>query len=63
VDQLDAIQRGKAAMNARGKHSAEVEMNRTIGEGYRAGGGGLQTTSKAVIVRRNNNIITAYPNL
>ncbi|MEN8642901.1 RHS repeat-associated core domain-containing protein, partial [Pseudomonas sichuanensis] len=63
VDQLDAIQRGKAAMNARGENIAEIEMNRNIGEGYKAGAGDLQTTSKAVIVRRNNNIVTAYPNL
>lgn len=63
IDQLDAIQRGNAQMNTNGSNSAILNMNRIIGEGYRAGGGSRQETATAVIVRRNNNILTAYPKL
>ncbi|WP_284397977.1 RHS repeat-associated core domain-containing protein, partial [Pseudomonas putida] len=63
IDQLDAIQRGNAQMNSNGTNSAMLNMNRTIGEGYRAGGGARIETSTAIIVRKNNNILTAYPKL
>ncbi len=64
TDQLDAIQKGRSAMNASGQNSATFDMGRTIGEGYRSGGGCPITTSR-VTVRRNNSgdVYTAYPQL
>lgn len=63
IDQLDAIQRGNAKMNSTGSNSTMLNMNRIIGEGYRAGGGNREETSRAVIVRKNNQLLTAYPKL
>lgn len=63
VDQLDAIQRGKALMNANGTNVETFDMGRPIDEGYRAGGGCPVTTSRVTVVRRNGNIVTAYPQL
>ena len=63
VDQLDAIQRGKALMNENGTNTGTFDMGRPIGEGYRAGGGCPVTTSRVTVVRRNGNILTAYPQL
>ena len=62
VDQLDAIQKGEAAMRASGKNTATVDMGRTIGEGYTAGGGCSFTTKKAT-TRRNaaGQTYTSYP--
>ena len=61
VDQLDAIQRATKAMNTNGTNAETIDMGRTIGEGYRAGGGCPVTTTKARVVRGQNGIITAYP--
>jgi hypothetical protein len=64
IDQLDAIQRGKAAMDRTGTNEATINMGRVIGEGYKKGGGGCpETTTHATVVRGPKGIITAYPNL
>ncbi|WP_321959581.1 RHS repeat-associated core domain-containing protein, partial [Burkholderia cenocepacia] len=63
VDQLDAIQRGTAKMNASGENSVTFDMGRTVGEGYRKGGGAVVSTSEVTVVRRDGNIVTAFPKL
>nr|WP_175013530.1 RHS repeat-associated core domain-containing protein [Burkholderia lata] len=63
IDQLDAIQRGIALMDANGTNTETFDMGRTVGEGYRAGGGCPETTKRVTVVRRNGNIVTAYPQL
>jgi RHS repeat-associated protein len=64
IDQLDALQRGRVAMNASGKNNVALDMGRPIGEGFRGGGGCPVITSRATI-RRNSvgEIYTAYPQL
>uniref|UniRef100_UPI002AB5F5AE RHS repeat-associated core domain-containing protein n=1 Tax=Burkholderia cepacia TaxID=292 RepID=UPI002AB5F5AE len=63
VDQLDAIQRGRALMNANGTDAVTFNMGRTIGEGYRKGGGPVLNTSEVTVFRRDGNIVTAFPQL
>ncbi|WP_240327249.1 RHS repeat-associated core domain-containing protein [Burkholderia sp. IDO3] len=63
VDQLDAIQRGTAKMNASGESSITFDMGRTVGEGYRKGGGPVLSASDVTIVRRDGSIVTAFPKL
>lgn len=63
VDQLGAVQRGTALMNADGTDSITFNMGRTIGEGYRKGGSPVLNTPEVAVFRRNGHIITAFPQL
>nr|WP_174929346.1 RHS repeat-associated core domain-containing protein [Burkholderia lata] len=63
VDQLDAIQRGTAMMDASGANSVTLNMGRAIGEGYRKGGGQVLSTSDVTIFRREGKVVTAFPQL
>lgn len=64
IDQLDAIQRGREAMQTAGVNWVTFDMGRPIGEGYRSGGGCPAITSRVTIrMNKTNGIYTAYPQL